>query len=1350
MRKESRTVLAIGLLFLTGIGGGAARQDGKPSAAAGKSESVRMTIELSWALAGENLAEGLAPAGHSGVELELSEGRVIEAIVWPPGAHGPPRVPPGWGPSPSGGWRLGLSNAGRVRARIEAPVDAKLIVREGDQVVSVPLTAILDRAQHNPDTAQLRVTVERLAWDALSVRLGESAADGIVEPGSEVPVSVGLNVLWPETTDVAVRYSALIRPAKGEEPVVRQDGQEVLPTNRREVPVRLLNLRAPRAEGTYVVEVQASWEPIVREGSRLGRLIRRHKPATAATSAVRRTALVVVAPRGVARPAEGPARERSRDGSAIAVDSVDLSRPRVHRLVATGRSPLAETGRSTWDVPAAALIEPSRRDRLRGWFVRNEGESGRLEPANDSGLAWSAVGLQAAHPNRPHRLTLSLKGGEPASLGVALIDAAETGAADPRPRVLLDACASGPPILENGPSVSFSWYVWPGSAENVVVVYNRSAEAAVRIGTITLTELDDLPAPPPIRTPSTTSTRTLGLSLEGAHPLDPFGGDDSPAAVWNAATNLARYLSCCGASAVVVPESLGDRVDRRALDGQAHEDSCGPDRLELVRRVLQRQGDTLWLELAFDGPDALPGLPPPDSPDAVRRGLVRIDGRGQPADSAYHPLNPEVRQAMRRRVVEAMGRLRPDGSADPRTAPGLVIQLGQGPTMLGTPDTGIDDATYGRFVRETFRANTARNIPGLANDDPGRFVVRLRYLAGAGRMPWLTWRAREMATLYADLGAAAQESVPGALLAVVTPGLDSGPAGAEARRVDLAGLTPSQAWRSVGLDLASWPTGPAAPAVLRGTTLSVDALAHDLATSPDLDAIVAGRPRRGLFLTVDGSSGPEPAVPASAAASPRTSSVRLRALPLGGGPTADEPLSHALAALDAHWVILSAAAAAGHEDRLRRYAGVLRSLPSWPTHPVDRAADPHALAFGTSVRTSGDDTQSFLAIGNDSPYPIRIACLVEAPESALIEDLGRGLRLAPTREANGRNLVLDLVPYGVSAIRVGAAGIRIASVNTYPGEAILASMEARSHELSLQLARLNQATAGTSVEPANPGFEPMDRTNRAAAADPAAATGPGGEPLPALPGESDPAVTTAGSIGPIGAETLSVPGGWKLEVARAADHEGETQAGQRVEAQAKDSGRSIVIDPVNPHSGRGSLRLSAPDAPSSVVSAPFAPAPQASLTIQAYFRSEPANATVRVWIEGQSNGQPYVRRSVLDISSEWEPRAVRAADLPAAGLDSARLRFEMMTPGVLWIDDLKIGSDAAARSARLNARRTVLAALQAYREHRYADFARLAGSHWVRESAVTAARIARSNEARSGAGPAETEASALSRDRALR
>ena len=54
-------------------------------------------------------------------------------------------------------------------------------------------------------------------------------------------------------------------------------------------------------------------------------------------------------------------------------------------------------------------------------------EAAKLDPADATGLAWSAVGLKVTHPERPHRLTLKVKGGEPAALGVALIEPGGAG-----------------------------------------------------------------------------------------------------------------------------------------------------------------------------------------------------------------------------------------------------------------------------------------------------------------------------------------------------------------------------------------------------------------------------------------------------------------------------------------------------------------------------------------------------------------------------------------------------------------------------------------------------------------------------------------------------------------------------------------------------------------------------------------------------------------------------------------------------------------------------------------------------------------------------------------------------------
>ena len=203
-------------------------------------------------------------------------------------------------------------------------------------------------------------------------------------------------------------------------------------------------------------------------------------------------------------------------------------------------------------------------------------------------------------------------------------------------------------------------------------------------------------------------------------------------------------------------------------------------------------------------------------------------------------------------------------------------------------------------------------------------------------------------------------------------------------------------------------------------------------------------------------------------------------------------------------------------------------------------------------------------------------------------------------------------------------------------------------------------------------------------------------------------------------------------------------------------GASIAIDRENPHSGQGSLKLSSPTASSSVVSESFVPNIHSSLTIEAFFRASEPDTKVRVWIEGESAGKPYVRRTEMTVSTAWEGRAVRASDVPAGGLEKARLRFELLAPGNLWIDDLHVPSETTSRSGLLNARRTLLEAIQAYREERYAEFARLAGSHWIQESSAAATtRLARAPEpaSRPGGGPARsngTEPSALSPDRKRR
>ena len=600
----------------------------------------------------------------------------------------------------------------------------------------------------------------------------------------------------------------------------------------------------------------------------------------------------------------------------------------------------------------------------------------------------------------------------------------------------------------------------------------------------------------------------LHLADPGA--LDRFGGADS----WTLANNLASYAASCGASSVILGDEAGDRDRRSALDGQAEEDATGPDRLDVILRVLGRRRLSAWREVRFDGP--LGDLPAPDSPEALRRGLVRVDRSGRADGPAYQPLHPEVRAAMTVRAAAAVA-----ARLDHPSLAGLVVRLGPDATLPGGPEVGLDDATYPRFVRSAFPPEVAAKIPGLDAADPNRFAARGQFVAGAGRKDWLDWRASQVGALYVEMARAVKKAAPGAALIVATPGLDDGPAGVEARKADRAGLAPIGAWQAVGLDLERWPIEADGPIVARGVAVSADDLGHDLATSPDLDAAVASRPGRGVWIgsTEGGSS--------------RSTALRLTARPIADGPSGEELFGHALAVLDARRVIVSGTSAAGHEERIARFARVFRSLPATPEAgpPAPRQDS------GVSVRSFVSGGKTYVGMANDTPYTIVMESVLHAPADALVDDLGRRQRLAPAASPRGgKALVMELPPFGASAIRIGSPSATVEPIAEYLPSA--RDLDAQYARLSARLARLDPVAA--SAVPINAGFEDS------------------GRPRVALVAEVRPARASA---------TI----GWSAE---------------------GDPANSVAIDPADPHAGRSSLRLDVKAVPgASVACARPVPAP---------------------------------------------------------------------------------------------------------------------------------------------------------------
>ena len=106
--------------FLTSIGLGA----GEPRPT---TPSVAMTLDVEWcpppARASADPAE---PGSKLGVDLTVTAGRIVDAVLWPVGPHEASFLPATLAPrpGPDDSWLVGSSPRGKVRVRLDAPLHA--------------------------------------------------------------------------------------------------------------------------------------------------------------------------------------------------------------------------------------------------------------------------------------------------------------------------------------------------------------------------------------------------------------------------------------------------------------------------------------------------------------------------------------------------------------------------------------------------------------------------------------------------------------------------------------------------------------------------------------------------------------------------------------------------------------------------------------------------------------------------------------------------------------------------------------------------------------------------------------------------------------------------------------------------------------------------------------------------------------------------------------------------------------------------------------------------------------------------------------------------------------------------
>jgi hypothetical protein len=196
---------------------------------------------------------------------------------------------------------------------------------------------------------------------------------------------------------------------------------------------------------------------------------------------------------------------------------------------------------------------------------------------------------------------------------------------------------------------------------------------------------------------------------------------------------------------------------------------------------------------------------------------------------------------------------------------------------------------------------------------------------------------------------------------------------------------------------------------------------------------------------------------------------------------------------------------------------------------------------------------------------------------------------------------------------------------------------------------------------------------------------------------------------------------------------------------------NVQLDKTEKHGGRRSVKLTSTGPAVFLVSQPLAVPSTGRLTMSVWLRvADPARQPpLRLAIEGDLRGRGYYRYGSVGLSpnagqpgdpirSEWGRYVLPLDDLPLEGLTSLRVRFDLMGPGEVWIDDVQVYGLAFSVPEMVELSKIITLADVKLQNGQIGDCLRLLDGYWPRfleENVVLPA----------GAVPAET-ATAKSED----
>jgi hypothetical protein len=881
------------------------------------------------------------------------------------------------------------------------------------------------------------------------------------------------------------------------------------------------------------------------------------------------------------------------------------------------------------------------------------GSAVQLPPNGASGeIHWQAYPLSVNRPGVPHILEVEYPSDLPQTLGISVVEPNASGAVLP---IGLD---SGVSVVDESLPAPVHWarhrlLFWPRTKNPVLLLTNRRSDTPAVFGKIrVLAGPSKLPHAPfvgptlPERLVAGYQSRPLVPENFGApQALDVVSGRslDDWQTFFDSAQRLVEYLNYVGYSgqmltvmadaSTIYPSALVEPTLRYDTGAQFEnaQDPLRKDVLELMLRLFDRDALKLIPTLQF-------ASPLPELEEQLRRGdssgIRLIGSNGEtyvekfPSRHGlapfYNPLNQHVQQAILNVVHEIVQRY----SQHPSFA-GLAFELSADSyTQLPGELWGLDDDTISRFQHDT-----GIQVPGAGSS---RFSDRADFLgpaeSGDGVKPqreaWLKWRAGILAEFYRRLQKELTDVRPDGVFYLASTNLFDGP---EAQRLLRPALPAKAHIDQVLLTLGIEPDllrDQRGLVFLRPTRFSPTGpltgkgVDLELDRASELDEQFHKMATSGaIFLNNQQTV----RLPSFEAKSPfgkdKTCVAEINAELVPSERRNRQRFVHSLATSDPDCIFDGGwLLPLGQEDSLVDLIAAYRRLPVGKFETYKEPTPP------MTIRTLTRDNSTYVYLVNDSEWPLTALLTVDLPPGCRIEELSGERRLPAL---TGNHWTLPMEPFDVIAVRFLAPDAHINQAQiTLDETKIKPWLANRVHDLLQRKAMLaNQL------------------------------------PLPGLSNPSFELPVKAGQIP-----------GWSLLNA---------------------AGGSLTLDvegsPVPlKFVGKQAARLESKGPPVSLRSDAIPSPATGRISVSVWLRTEnpQQQPILRLAVEGYFEGRSYYRCAQVGqgqnpIGGQWSHFQLQIDDLPPTDVEKLQVRFDLMTPGCVWIDDVQV-FDLAFTDAELD------------------------------------------------------------------